>query len=69
MIPASGAGGHGFDSRITPSLLFDCSVASGFREKPAAGEKKQRKRKKTKIVELGTKKSPYWDSNPESPAP
>jgi hypothetical protein len=38
MIPASGAGGREFDSRITP--FFESK-----------------------------KNSPYWDSNPESPAP
>jgi hypothetical protein len=47
MIPASGAGGREFDSRITPQpwLFLDAFQA---------------KKKK---------KSPYWDSNPESPAP
>jgi hypothetical protein len=48
MIPASGAGGREFDSRITPVVVFFVSDI---------------KKKNMK------KSSPYWDSNPESPAP
>ena len=78
MIPASGAGGREFDSRITPCGVPPFFFLVGSACLPVhggngLGQKIDVTRQGHQLLTTAKKRqkkiSPYWDSNPESPAP